>query len=304
MKRGDVAAVKRAQAAGVPVADLADPWGWPLLHVAALHGKSALVRLLWEADRGKDRRRLRRGLGFALQSDDRQTIQYFLEQGAATTGLMKALYLRDDSQLRAFLATDPAQASQRDEDGQTPLHVVANMNLRETAALLIDAGAEIDARNQLGETPFFRAISNRAESVARLLLARGADINTITANGQNALHCAATTHSKKLVALLEARGIDPAFQDIHVASALGRIEQVKALLASEPGLRDRRDPLGATALYWSTAHKQLEVVEHLLAAGADPNLAEHQGRTPLLCAQQRKDRRLVELLVRHGAIAR
>jgi ankyrin repeat protein len=105
-----------------------------------------------------------------------------------------------------------------------------------------------------------------------------------------------------LVKLLESRGIAPEFEDIHVASALGRIERVKAMLSSDPDLRDKQDVLGATPLYWSVAHRKLDVAAYLLSLGADPNIKERHGRTPLLCATQRKDRQMISLLVRQGAV--
>ena len=57
-------------------------------------------------------------------------------------------------------------------------------------------------------------------------------------------------------------------------------------------------PLGDTALILACQEGHLECVESLLTWGADPNLANSQGATPLHAAGSRA---IAELLIRHGA---
>jgi len=61
---------------------------------------------------------------------------------------------------------------------------------------------------------------------------------------------------------------------------------------------DLRCPLGNTALILASQHGHLTCVENLLAWGADPNVANSQGATPLHKAGSRA---IAELLLRHGA---
>tara|TARA_A100001015_G_scaffold45496_1_gene50220 strand:- start:119 stop:1342 length:1224 start_codon:yes stop_codon:yes gene_type:complete len=61
---------------------------------------------------------------------------------------------------------------------------------------------------------------------------------------------------------------------------------------------DLQCPLGNTALILACSHGHLACAESLLAWGADPNLANSQGSTPLHKAASRS---IAELLIRHGA---
>ena len=61
---------------------------------------------------------------------------------------------------------------------------------------------------------------------------------------------------------------------------------------------DLQCPLGDTALILACQEGHLTCVESLLAWGADPNLANSQGATPLHAAGSRA---IAELLIRHGA---
>jgi cytohesin len=61
---------------------------------------------------------------------------------------------------------------------------------------------------------------------------------------------------------------------------------------------------------WTPLHVQaqegedtgaLEVMEALLAAGADPNLTDNEGNTPIVFAHEREEPEKIELLRAHGA---
>jgi ankyrin repeat protein len=56
----------------------------------------------------------------------------------------------------------------------TALHMAARRDHFETAAALLDCGADIDARDSNSATPLRRALNTRQKAVADLLQARGA----------------------------------------------------------------------------------------------------------------------------------
>ena len=58
---------------------------------------------------------------------------------------------------------------------------------------------------------------------------------------------------------------------------------------------------GTTALHCAMASANTSIVSLLLKAGADPNLADHAGRTPLWLAAHKEDARIVSLLLAHRA---
>ena len=93
-------------------------------------------------------------------------------------------------------------------DGETALMLAARSDARDTAALLLDRGADIEAKNNNGETPLHYAAWNNARDTAALLLDRGADIEAKNNDGNNPLHYAALKNARDTAALLLDRGAD------------------------------------------------------------------------------------------------
>jgi ankyrin repeat protein len=69
--------------------------------------------------------------------------------------------------------------------------------------------------------------------------------------------------------------------EIFCASALGERTRVAALLKESPALARAMDPDGKTALHLAARQGQKEVMELLLAGGADVNARDSHGSTPL-----------------------
>src|SRR5262245_33232238 len=69
--------------------------------------------------------------------------------------------------------------------------------------------------------------------------------------------------------------------DLTAAAAGGDLAKVRAILASEPDLLNRKDRDGATALHYAALHGQQEVVRWLVSQGADINARDARfGATP------------------------
>ena len=68
----------------------------------------------------------------------------------------------------------------------TPLHSACASGERESARILLEAGADPNVRQQGGFTPLHAAAQNGDEELARLLLARGADPEAATDDGRTA----------------------------------------------------------------------------------------------------------------------
>ena len=66
----------------------------------------------------------------------------------------------------------------------TPLHSACASGERESARILLEAGADPNIRQQVGFTPLHAAAQNGDEELARLLLARGADPEAATDDGR------------------------------------------------------------------------------------------------------------------------
>lgn len=106
-----------------------------------------------------------------------------------------------------------------------------------------------------------------------------------------------------VVAALLQRGVVP---DLFEASALGRIDRVRTLLADDPALVRAHSHDGWTALHLAAFFGHPEVARELIARGADVNARSRSERfaksnTPLHAAAANQQTAVAELLVDHGA---
>ena len=85
-------------------------------------------------------------------------------------------------------------------------------------------------------------------------------------------------------------------------SIQGRIEMVQFLVAAGANV-DARERDGTTALIHASFSGRLELVKALLAAGANPNARNNQGRTALINACEKKRLQVVRALLAAGAYA-
>lgn len=139
-------------------------------------------------------------------------------------------------------------------------------------------------------------------------LRTGVCAESADAEGTTALYLASVQDLPGAVRLLLAAGADPNRAsgpdqgDLPLCGAAcgGHAEVVEALLAAgaEPDLSEE---FGFTALRWAAGLGHARVVEILLAHGADPDLPGPHGEVPLLVAARRGSVHTVRALLRHGA---
>lgn len=96
-----------------------------------------------------------------------------------------------------FLLERGAKVDARDDIQTTPLHLVSN---KETAELLIKAGADVNAKDSDGETILYSSARNAANAsvtwemysgLVGLLISKGADVNAKVNSGEAPLHIVA-----------------------------------------------------------------------------------------------------------------
>lgn len=166
----------------------------------------------------------------------------------------------------------------RDAQGRTALLVATHANRVEAARLLIERGADVNARDEIQDSPFLYAGAQGRLEILRLTLAAGADLASTNRYGGTALIPAAH---------------------------YGHVEVVRELLKTRIAV-DHVNRLGWTALLEAIilgdggpAHT--EIVALLVAHGANVQLADAQGVTPLAHALQRRQTGIVQILRRAGA---
>ncbi|HEY7431279.1 MAG TPA: ankyrin repeat domain-containing protein [Streptosporangiaceae bacterium] len=222
----------------------------------------------------------------------------------------------DAAQVRDRLGRDPDAATLIDgQRGWPPLLYASYSHwhwgaparaagLSEVARLLLAAGADPRTSNG-GRGPAYRsavrgAVRASNPAVLALLLERGA-----SADDPDALYHAAAHADHRCLALLLAQGADVARSwALDVAAGAGDAEAVRLLLAAAVDTH----PVGQVAALASRALTDCvtaapaQVVEALLAAGADPAYREDPDSLPVLRLAVRAGRDAsAAALLRHGA---
>ena len=113
--------------------------------------------------------------------------------------------------LRDLLEASPALARRWSPDRATALHFAAFFRQPEATQLLVERGADLEAVSPtFGDvTPLHSACASGERESARILLDAGADPNVRQQGGFTPLHAAAQNGDEELARLLLARGADP-----------------------------------------------------------------------------------------------
>jgi uncharacterized protein len=204
---------------------------------------------------------------------------------------------RLDYVLLDALITRKAKVDVANEFGSTPLGEAAKLGDFRMVKALLDAGAQPDKPNQDSETPLMLAIKTGELPVVEMLVKAGANVNaTETFHNQTALMWAAAApkHAGEMVKLLLSKGADFKPRALYSDWA--------SQITSEPRAQYR--PVGGlTALLYAARAGCYDCVEALLAAGEEINRPAPEGVTPLMVALDNDRNEVAKLLLERGANA-
>jgi len=165
------------------------------------------------------------------------------------------------------------------------------------ARALLQAGAPVDGQRGTPETPLITAASYGDAQVARVLIEAGADVDARARDdsggvpgGTALLHAAVFGMTDVVDVLVEAGA---RIQSIEEAAAAGAIGDWLADAHADARLR---------ALVMAADHQRLDVIDHLIAAGTPVDATDAAfGRHPLRTAAGNGRPESVRRLLAHGA---
>ena len=207
----------------------------------------------------------------------------------------------------AQVSPSPAEAAH-----YTGLHAAAWQGDNVRLARLIDAGAPLNERDGHGRTPLQVATFARQREAIRLLAAAGADLGALEYDRYDAVTIAAVADDEDTLRLLLALGASAKLVTsrydgtaLIAAAHLGHDGVVRQLILAGAPL-DHVNNLHWTALIESIVLGQggprhVATLQALVEAGANTQLADREGRTPLALARARGYEPMVTLLLRAGA---
>ena len=172
---------------------------------------------------------------------------------------------------------------------------------------LVAQGANVGARDSYGRTPLHVAAFAAQRSAMRALIAAGADPNALERDRYDIVTIAAVANDLPTLQLALELGASPRNVTsrydgtaLIAAAHLGHVEVVRELIRAGAPL-DHVNNLGWTAVIESIVlgdggARHTATLAALVAAGANLNIADRGGATPLQLARGRGYREMVVLL--------
>lgn len=187
---------------------LVDSQGNTALHIAAASGDQQLAEKLFgviEVKNSADKS----ALDLAIESGQLEIAISLRAAGSPLSTkvwgqdpLHSAVYQQDHSRMEELIASDSKLLEAKNGQGQTALHLAAQMGDLVAIRLLSEAGADPNAEGEEGCTPLGVAILDRQPTAARFLLSLGADPRKKNSDGDTPLHLAAFIGDLELTPLL------------------------------------------------------------------------------------------------------
>ncbi|CAB0031530.1 unnamed protein product [Trichogramma brassicae] len=192
------------------------------------------------------------------------------ETGDTPLHLALAHYKSEVAKLLLRSGTDPNLAN---KDGSTPLHIICKkekFNDHILVKMLFEVSdanhktIRVDVQDNLGNSPLHLALTDGYKKmIVELLLRSGANPNLTNAEGLTPLHIICKRNERV---------------DHGMAEILFKISREKHQLVQV----NAQDKTGQTPLHYAVSHDcKKQIVQLLLENGANPNLSNAEGSTPL-----------------------
>jgi ankyrin repeat protein len=262
--------------------------GETVLMTAARTGKVEAVRVLLERGARVDHREewlSQTALMWAASEGHPDVIGLLLGHGADVHAI---------SQIREWERQNTAEprAKWLPLGGLSPIYFAARDGCLACIDVLAEAGADLNFTDQDGVTPMVAAIANGYYDVAANLLALGADVNLADNTGRTPLYAAVefNTMPESNRPAPDVLGNEvTSFELIRmlVESGADVNRQLDRQIAYRTKLDRGNDTMlntGTTPLLRAAKSADIQVMEYLLANGADPTLTNRSGVNPLMAA--------------------
>jgi len=205
-----------------------------------------------------------------------------------------------------------AELNVTDAVGHTPVHAAASRGNAEVLQLFIEHGADVNLCDNAGNHPLHLAVAGKHADAVKVIVAHctPSSLNWSDAAGEKPISIAIKNNdAESCEVLLGARAScdaknDEGFTPLYVAARAGHAHIVKLLIVNIERYRDVKrdlaeivDNVGNTLLHHAVMWGHVDVVRVLCDTGADVNLSNYRGFTPLHLAAEHDREPIVKILI-------
>ena len=259
---------------------------------------------------------------YAAKSGDIELMKAFTQAGVKGTGAAfvntaKGMRGRAPATLETYtylesLGLDP---STTDADGTSALHVIASRSKdKEVLNYFLEKDGRLNSADHEGNTPFLLAAANNAPDIVSYLRERGGDLQLANKKEESPLFLAVKKNHPEVVDYLLEQGADimhadkdgnnimvylmESFNDKDVTGFTRKVDLLK-----EAGLAFHKAQANGNTLYHLAAGKDsIVLLEWVSATGADINLTNREGYSPLhLAAMTAANPEILKYMISQGA---
>ncbi|XP_011178209.2 E3 ubiquitin-protein ligase mind-bomb isoform X1 [Zeugodacus cucurbitae] len=196
----------------------------------------------------------------------------------------------DEPAVIEILSKAGADLNARNKRRQTALHIAVNKGHLNVVKTLLSLGCHPSLQDSEGDTPLHDAISKEHDEMLSLLLDYGADITLTNNNGFNALHHAALKGNPSAMKILLTKTNRPwiveekkddGYTALHLAALNNHVEIAELLVHMGKANMDRQNVNLQTALHLAVERQHVQIVKLLVQEGANLNIPDKDGDTPL-----------------------
>ncbi|VDI26531.1 Hypothetical predicted protein [Mytilus galloprovincialis] len=203
---------------------------------------------------------------------------------ACERGFLKIVLLLVDKNADIFRVND---------NGETPLHAACLAGNIEIVRTLIEHNGYIDMLDKDRESPLHKACRQGSTCVIQTLVDHGANINLVNTHGLTPLNLAMQNHDTKDVVMFTTRE-DVQTGSSKVTNTWCQNNSFRAQINDTTSYLVR---YGLTPLYEACMDGDMNIVQSLIAKGANVNMKTNCGEPPLVAACQQGHGFLIQLLI-------
>ncbi|KAF9766838.1 hypothetical protein IL306_000691 [Fusarium sp. DS 682] len=294
---------------------------------AVRSGSVPVVKLLLDKLEASGKKRFGPALEYAVRQGDAEMLNMLLAAGAPPDGnseetsefsrirtplIIASQTGNEDLVTRLIKAgANVNRYFKRYTEKLTPLYAASMKGHLSIMRLLLDAGATVDDEADNLGTPFLVAVSEGQVEAANLLLDAGADLQARNQSNNYPVLMVASDrgHLNVVKALLDRPGVDVnahgsfAYTALHAAAASGHLEVVNHLINAGANINDVGGYYGS-ALQAAAYKGHQAVAEKLLDVGADPALDGGEYGIAIVAAAAQQHVDVVRMFIERNVVTK